>query len=228
MSLATQIGPLGASLMKDRAHVIIGVVKDVKNTSLQNAAEAAIYHSMRQFPFRHVYLVARGTDEALVSGAIVSSVRRADAAQPRPDLRRMAHVIGESFARPQFLMFVMWVFAASAVALAGLGIYGLLAYTVAERQQELSIRLALGARPGGVLLMIVAQGLRLASAGSVAGLAIAYVAARNISSMLYGVRPDDPAVLAAGVAVAVSAAVAACLLPAMRAARLDPIAGLKE
>jgi putative ABC transport system permease protein len=228
LSLATQIGPLGASLMKDRAHVVIGVVQDVKNMSLQTPAEPAIYHSMRQFPFRHVYLVVRGTDDARVAEAIVSSVRRADAAQPRPDLRGMANVIGESFARPQFLMFVMWVFAASAVALAGLGIYGLLAYTVAERQQELSIRLALGARPGGVLLMIVGQGLRLAIAGSVAGLAIAYLAARNISSMLYGVRPDDPAVLAAGVAVAVCAAVAACLLPAMRAARLDPIAGLRE
>ena len=228
MSLATQIGPLGASLMNDRAHVVIGVVKDVKNTSLQNAAEPAIYHSMRQFPFRHVYLVARGPDDASVSEAILSSVRRADAAQPRPDLRRMTNVIGESFARPQFLMFVMWVFAASAVALAALGIYGLLAYTVAERQQELSIRLALGARPGGVLLMIVGQGLRLAIAGSIAGLGIAYLAARNISSLLYGVRPDDPAVLAAGVAVAVSAALAACLLPALRAARLDPIEGLRE
>ena len=227
-SFATQIGPLGASLMKDRSHVIVGVVSDLKNTSLQKAAEPAIYHSMRQFPFRHVYLVARGGDEARVSEAILQSVRRADAAQPRPEIHRMTSVIGESFVRPQFLMYVMWVFAASAVALAALGIYGLLSYTVAERQQELSIRLALGARPHGVLLMVIRQGLRLAVIGSAAGLGIAYLAARNVSSMLYGVTPGDPVALAAGASVAVIAAIGACLLPALRAARLDPIAGLKE
>ena len=227
-SFATQIGPLGASLMKDRSHVIVGVVSDLKNASLQKAAEPAIYHSMRQFPFRHVYLVARGGDEASVSEAILQSVRRADAAQPRPEIHRMTSVIGESFVRPQFLMYVMWVFAASAVALAALGIYGLLSYTVAERQQELSIRLALGARPHGVLLMVIRQGLRLAVIGSAAGLGIAYLAARNVSSMLYGVTPGDPVALAAGASVAVIAAIGACLLPALRAARLDPIAGLKE
>lgn len=228
MSLATQIGPLGASLMGDRSHVIIGVVADLKNASLQNAAEPAIYHSMRQFPFRHVYLVARGANEATVSEAILATVRRADASQPRPDVRRMTGVIGESFARAKFLMLVMWVFAASAVALAALGIYGLLSYTVSERHQELSIRLALGARPRGVVLMLLGQGLRLALIGSVAGLAVAYLAARNISSMLYGVTPGDPVALGAGAAVAIFAAIAACVLPALRAARLDPIAGLKE
>jgi predicted lysophospholipase L1 biosynthesis ABC-type transport system permease subunit len=227
-SFARQIGPLGSSLMTDRDHVVIGVIKDLKNTSLQNAAEPAIYHSMRQFPFRHVYLVARGADDGRVSEAMLQSVRRADPAQPRPDIRRMTSVIGESFARPQFLMYVMWVFAASAVALAALGIYGLLSYTVAERHQEISIRLALGARPHGVLLMVIRQGLTLALVGTAAGLAVAYVTARNISTLFYGVTPGDPVALFAGASVAVIAALGACMLPALRAARLDPIAGLKE
>ena len=227
-SFARQIGPLGSSLMTDRDHVVIGVVKDLKNMSLQSAAEPAIYHSMRQFPFRHVYLVARGADDGRVSEAILQSVRRADPSQPRPDIRRMTSVIGESFVRPQFLMYVMWVFAVSAVALAALGIYGLLSYTVAERHQEISIRLALGARPHGVLLMVIRQGLTLALVGTAAGLAVAYVTARNISTLFYGVTPGDPVALAAGASVAVIAALGACMLPALRAARLDPMAGLKE
>jgi putative ABC transport system permease protein len=214
--------------MKDRDHLIVGVVGDLKNSSLQGATEPALYHSLRQFAFRHVYVVARGTDQTRLADAIRSTVRRADGSIPVPELRTMASVIGESFERPQFLMFLMWVFAVSAVSLAALGIYGLLTYTVTERQQELSIRLALGARPAGVLLMVLRQGAGLAAAGTIAGVAIAYAAARNIGSLLYGVSPGDPIALGAGAAVAITVAMAACALPACRASRLNPLGGLKE
>jgi ABC-type antimicrobial peptide transport system permease subunit len=99
---------------------------------------------------------------------------------------------------------------------------------VTERQQEISIRLALGARPGAVLGMVLRQGIVLAVAGSLAGLAVAYAAARNVASLLHGVSPGDPVALGAGAALALAVAAVACLLPAWRASRLNPLAGLKE
>jgi predicted permease len=227
-SLTTNIGPLGASLMRDRDHEIVGVVGDVKNSSLQTAAEPALYHTQRQFPFRHMYVVARGPDAAQVGAAIRESVRRADPSLPMAELRPMTGVIGGAIARPRFLMFIMAVFAASALALASLGIYGMLAYAVTERQQELSIRMALGARPSGLLWMVMRQGLLLAAAGSVLGLGGAAVAARRIGSLLYGVAPGDPLTLASVGTLAMAIALVACAVPAWRAARTEPLAGLRE
>jgi predicted permease len=227
-SLTTNIGPLGATLLKDRGHVVVGVVGDVKNSSLQGAAEPALFHSLRQFPFRHVYLVARGTDPTRVAGAIRDTVARAGGGLPSPELRAMSAVVGASIERPRFLMFLLAIFAGSALALAALGIYGLLSYAVAERQQEISIRMALGAQPGLVRWMVLRQGLSLAIIGSVVGVAAAYAAARQLASQLYGVSPGDPVALGAVAAVALASAMTACAFPAWRASRIDPIVGLKE
>jgi hypothetical protein len=228
VSRATSIGPLGASLMQNRDHEIVGVVGDTKNASLQTATEPAIYHTQRQFPFRHMYIVARGADAAQVGAAIRQSIRRADAGLALAELRSMDDVVGASVERPKFLMFVMAVFAASALSLAALGIYGLLSYAVTERRQELSIRMALGARPAGLLWMVMRQGLTLAVAGSVAGLVAAFVAAQKISNLLYGVAPGDPLTLAGVGTLALSIAAVACALPAWRASRTNPLAGLRE
>jgi putative ABC transport system permease protein len=227
-SLATQIGPLGATLMKDRDHVIIGVVADVKNTSLQGPAEAALYHTIRQFPFRHQYVVARGVDSARVGAAIRSVLRRTDPGLPVPELRTMDAVVGVALEQPRVLTLVLGFFASAALALAALGIYGLLSYAVAERQQELSIRLALGARPGGVRWMVVRDGMLLAVAGTAAGVAVAYAIARQVASLLYGVRPGDPLALGIVAVVALCSAMAASTIPAWRASRIDPLTGLKE
>ncbi len=227
-SLTTNIGPLGATLMKDRDHVIIGVVGDVKNSSLQGRAEPALYHSLRQFPFRHVYLVARGNDAARAGAAIRDAVRRGDPGLPAPELRPMEAVIGASVERPRLLMFMLSVFAASAAALAALGIYGLLSYAVTERHQELSIRMALGAQPGGVRWLVLRDGLLLAVAGCIIGVAAAYAIARQVSSLLYGVSPGDPIALGSVAAVAIASAMAACVIPAWRASRINPLVGLRE
>ena len=140
----------------------------------------------------------------------------------------MDSVVGASIERPRFLMFLLAVFAGSALALAALGIYGLLSYAVTERQQELSIRMALGAQPGRVRWMVLRQGLVLALIGSVVGIAAAYAGARQLASQLYGVSPGDPVALSAVTAVALASAMVACVFPAWRASRIDPIAGLKE
>ena len=227
-SLTTNIGPLGATLMKDRDHVIIGVVGDVKNSSLQGRTEPALYHSLRQFPFRHIYLVARGNDAARSGAAIRDAVRSADPGLPAPEVRPMQAVVGASVERPRLLMFMLGIFAASALALAALGIYGLLSYAVTERHEELSIRMALGAQPSGVRWLVLRDGLVLAVAGSVAGIAGAYAIARQVSSLLYGVPPGDPIALGSVAAVAIASATAACVIPAWRASRINPLVGLRE
>lgn len=228
LCLTTNIGPLGATMIQNREHEIVGVVADVKNSSLQGAAEPAVFYSTRQFPFRHIYLVARGDDANQVSAAIRDAVRRADASLPAPELIAMDEVVGESVKRPRFFMFSMSVFAAVALSLAALGIFGLLSYTVTERQQELSIRMALGAQPGGVLWMVLRHGLTLAAIGSGAGVLAAFAAVRKIGSVVPEVSQPDAATLAVVTAVALTIALAACVLPAWRASRIDPLEGLKE
>jgi predicted permease len=228
LCLTTNIGPLGASMIQNREHEIIGVVADVKNSSLQGAAEPAMYYSTRQFPFRHIYLVARGDDSSRVGTAIRDAVKRADASLPAPELITMDDVVGESVKRPRFFMFSMSVFAAAALSLAALGIFGLLSYTVTERHQELSIRMALGARPSGVLWIVLRHGLTLAALGSVAGVLAAFAAVRKIGSLVPEVSQPDAATLAVVSAVALTIALAACALPAWRASRIDPLEGLKE
>jgi predicted permease len=228
LSLTRNIGPLGGTLMQERGHLVVGVVGDVKNSSLQGAAEPALYHTIRQFPFRNLFLVAHGDDPARLGAAMRESVRRADPGLPAPELRSMQSVIGASIDRPKFLMVLLGLFAASALALAALGIYGLLSYAVTERQQEISIRMALGAQPGGVRWMVLRQGLTLAVIGSVVGVAAAYASARQIASLLYGVSPGDPVALTGVALVALLSATVACALPAWRASRIDPLTGLKE
>jgi putative ABC transport system permease protein len=228
MSLSRQIGPLGRSLMEQREHEIVGVVRDVKNTALQTATEPALYHTQRQFPFRSMFVVVRGSDPVRLVEAVKHTVRRTDPGVALATIRSLEDVAGAAVDRPRFLMFLMSAFAAFALALAALGIYGVLSYAVAERRQEISIRMALGAQPGGVLWLVMRQGLLLTIAGSVAGVLAAWLAARALATVLFGVAPGDPAALAGATVLALAVAVVACLLPAWRASRLDPLAALRS
>jgi predicted lysophospholipase L1 biosynthesis ABC-type transport system permease subunit len=115
-----------------------------------------------------------------------------------------------------------------ALALAALGIYGVLSYAVAQRRQEIAIRMALGAQQGGVLWLVLRQGLLLTVAGSAAGILAAWLAARALAAVLFGVGPGDPAALAGATALALVVALIACVLPAWRASRLDPLAALRS
>ena len=124
-------------------------------------------------------------------------------------------------------MMLMGIFAALALALSALGIYSVLSYSVNQRRQELSVRMALGAQPSDVLWLVVRQGLWLAIIGSVAGAAGALAVGRAMSSLLYGVSSGDGAAFIVAIALALVTALAACLLPARRAAALDPLAGLR-
>jgi predicted permease len=228
MSPITVVGPMGRSLMKQPQFQVVGVVASVKNSTLVRDAEPAIYFSFRQFPFRGLNIVVQGQgDAAALLGALRTSVQRIDPNLPLASARTVDRIIGEATDRPRALMMLMGIFAALALVLSALGIYSVLSYSVNQRRQELSVRMALGAQPGDVLWLVVRQGLWLALIGGVAGSVGALAVGRAMASLLYGVSSADATAFAAAIALALATALAACLLPARRAAALDPLAGLR-
>jgi predicted permease len=228
ISPITVIGPMGRSLMKRPLFQVVGVVASVKNSTLVRDAEPAIYFNFRQFPFRGLNIVVQGQgDPAALLGTLRTSVQRLDPNLPIASARTMERIIGEATDRPRALMLLMGIFAALALALSALGIYSVMSYSVNQRRQELSVRMALGAQPSDVLWLVVRQGLWLALVGGVAGAAGALAVGRALSSLLYGVSSGDAAAFIVAIALALATALAACLLPARRAAALDPLAGLR-
>jgi predicted permease len=222
------IGPMGRSLMKQPQFQIVGVVASVKNSTLVRDAEPAMYFTFRQFPFRGMNIVLQGqTDPAALLGALRTSVQRLDPNLPLASTRTVDRIVGEATDQPRALMFLMGIFAALALVLSALGIYSVLSYSVNQRRQELSVRMALGAQPADVLWLVVRQGLWLALIGGVVGSAGAFAVGRAMSSLLYGVSSGDAAAFTVAIALALATAFAACLLPARRAAALDPLAGLR-
>jgi putative ABC transport system permease protein len=154
-------------------------------------------------------------------------VRALDATLPIVRMRTMDDVFGTAVARPRFLTVLLGVFAALALVLAAVGTYGILAYLVTQRQQEIGIRMALGAARGGVLWLVLRQGLVLAGIGLVLGLAGALAGGRYLRTMLFGVSPTDPATLSLVSTVIIGTAFLACLIPALRATRVNPLEVLR-
>ncbi len=208
---------------------IVGVVADMRNVSLTRQAEPAIYFTYRQFPFRGLHLVVRGPGSpATLVGAVHAAVGRLDPNLPLSTGRTLDAVLGDATDRPRALMLLMGVFAAFALLLAALGIYSVLSYSVSQRRQEISVRMALGAEARDVVWLIVGQGLRLALAGGLLGAAGALAVGRTMAALIEGVSPADAVALSAGLGVALVMALAACVLPAIRAASVDPVAGLRS
>jgi putative ABC transport system permease protein len=223
------IGPMGAVLMPAATrYQIVGVVGNVKNASLSQPPEPAVYFTFRQFSFRGFNLAVKGQgDQAALVGAVRASVQRLDPNLPLSPARTLDRVMADATDRPRALMLLMGLFAALALGLAALGIYSVLSYAVSQRQRELSVRMALGAQPRDVLWLVVRQGLMLAIVGGIAGAAGALALGRTLSSLLYGVSAVDAASFTAAIVLALLTALAACLLPARRAASLDPLKGLR-
>jgi len=229
MSPIRVVGPLGRSLMPDHPiFQVVGVVASVKNSSLVREPEPALFYSHRQFPFRGMDIVVQGqSDPAALLGAVRTAVQRLDPNLPLGSARTLDRIVGEATDRPRALMMLMGVFAALALGLSALGIYSVLSYSVNQRRQELSVRMALGAQPHDVLWLVVRQGLWLALIGGAVGTAGALAVGRALSSLLYGVSAGDAASFGVAIGLAVVTALAACLLPARRAAALDPLQGLR-
>jgi putative ABC transport system permease protein len=223
------IGPMGTVLLPPTAkYEVIGVVGNVKNASLADEPEPAIYFSFRQFSFRGFNLVVKGQgDASALSGAIRSALARLDPSPPLSSARPLDALLADATDRPRALMMLMGLFAALALGLSALGIYSVLSYAVNQRQQELSVRMALGACPQDLLWLVVRQGMVLTSLGGAIGAAGAVALGRTISSLLFGVRAGDPAAFAVALGVALVTAFAACWLPARRAAATNPVEGLR-
>jgi putative ABC transport system permease protein len=222
------IGPLGTRLTADTPQVVIGVVRDIKNTSLREAAEPAIYFSQRQFPFRTMQLVVRTRGNlASVSAAVRDELRRLEPGLPAPDIRPLERVLEASIDPSRFVMLLMSVFATLALTIAAVGIYGILSYTVSRRRREIGIRLALGATPGTIRAMVVRQGIVMALAGCVLGVLAAQLGAGLLSKFMYATRPTDPLTLSAVVAAVIAVALVACAVPGWRASSEDPTRALR-
>ncbi|MFI5179054.1 MAG: ABC transporter permease [Vicinamibacterales bacterium] len=202
---------------------IVGVVEDVRMRSLTVEPEPAFYTCLCQGPSRRFTVVmhSKGPDMAALRSAIRSEIRTSDP-QMAIDFEEATAVVGANLERQQLGMTLMLIFGGAAVALAAVGIYGVIAYATAQRRGEVATRLALGATSWNVFWLVLRQGHLLTGAGAVLGLGIAYLAGRFVSSRLYAVRASDPLILAAATAIVVGIAVLATVWPAYRAARLDP------
>ena len=172
------------------------------------------------------WVVRTQVEPRSVSDAVQEQLRQASGL-PVSNVRTMSEVVSTSTSRQQFNMWLMTVFGGSALLLAAIGIYGLMAYSVEQRTQEIGIRLALGAPATSVKNMVVRQGMALALVGVVVGLGSAYLLSRFVSSFLFGVTPRDPLVFVAVPLVLSAVALLAVWLPARRASRIDPIIALR-
>lgn len=233
ISTAQQIGPLGRNLMTSRdvhrrAFTIVGVVDDIQQSPIGQASEPVIYHTVRQFPFRAVTLIARGPDTATVVAGVRESLRSLDAAVPLSNVQTMDARLVKATAAPRLLMAVLVTFAVLTGVLAAVGVYGLLAWTVNERKREMSIRLALGAQPASLARLVTAQGLGLVAAGVAVGLLGAQLAGSWLEQVLFQTRTTDVPTMVAAAALMLLAAVFAALAPARRVVRLAPLEGLRE
>lgn len=165
---------------------------------------------------------------AALQPVITSALREADASLPIVRLREMEDVFRRSLTRPRMLMHLFSAFAIAGLLLAAVGTCGVLAYLVVQQRRKIGIRLALGAKPAEVLRRVMAQGLKPATAGLAAGLLAALALTRLMDALLFEVRPNDPLTLGAVAGGTIAVAVMACLAPAYRATRLDPVETLRE
>ena len=227
VSTVSNIGPLGMNVVGPGPFRIVGVIADVHQAPLGQAGEPVIYHTIRQFPYRPMTLVARGADAATVTTGMRTALRSLDPTLPFSNVQTMDARMRARTSAPRLLMLVLGGFAVLTGILAAIGVYGLLACVVNDRRRELAIRLALGAQPGALARLVTMQGLGLAAAGIVAGLVAAQFGRGLLQAVLFETRTTDVPAAVATAALLLVAAGVACLAPARRAARVAPVEGLR-
>jgi putative ABC transport system permease protein len=205
--------------------VVIGVVDDVRQKTVSDAAEPAFYSSLTQVPLRRQTIVVASslTDVATLESAIRDEVRRLDP-QIAVEFQRVTDLVAGTIRRQQLGMTLMLIFGCVAVLLAAVGIYGVVAYAVSERRGEMATRLALGATPGSVFWLVMKQGGTLALIGTAIGLAVAFVSGQIVASQIYAIRASDPLMLSGAIVLVVAITLLASMIPAWRASRLAPSA----
>jgi putative ABC transport system permease protein len=209
---------------------VVGVAADIKVRGPVDAIGegAEIYFPMVPGDSRYLSLMVRsGSNEAAVLARVRQVIWDLDPNMPILEAQTMTEMFGDSIARPRFFASLSGAFTICAVLIAAVGVYGVSAYWVARRRRELAIRLAVGATPGRLIRIVIARSLRLAAIGTIAGLAIAIAGARVMTALLFATDPRDP-VTFIGIAVLLAIiAMLACLVPALKAARVDPMTTLR-
>jgi putative ABC transport system permease protein len=209
------------------ADEIVGIVGDARQ-NLSMPAEPTMYFPLFEGKFNFATLTVRAAgDPNLLSLPIQKEMRRMDPDLPAVTVKTMDDLIGGATSQNRFGLTLIALFAALAVALASIGLYGVLAYSIGQRTNEIGLRMALGATPGDITGLVVTQGLKPAAIGIVLGLAGGAAATRLIESVLFEVSATDPLVLISVVALLIAVTCAACLAPAWRAARIDPVVALR-
>jgi putative ABC transport system permease protein len=207
---------------------VVGVVGDVKDHGLAEAHPPEIYLPYAQRPMLNMSLVVRTADDpARLTTAIRATLHDLDPNLPMLRVQTLEDVVSGSIARPRFYALLLAFFAATALALAALGVFGVLSYAVSQRSREIGLRLALGAVPSDLLRMVLGEAVRLVAIGLAIGIPVALLLSRSLASLLFGLTPTDPTTLAGVVIVLGAAALFAAALPAWRAARLDPLHALR-
>jgi putative ABC transport system permease protein len=208
---------------------VVGVVSDSKRSDLEGAQEPAVYMSHGAFTLPFMGAIVRSDQsEGAITSAVREAVRSLDPELPMENADTVETILERTTGQPRFRALLITAFAAVALVLAGVGLYGLISYTVAQRVPEIGVRLALGATPAQVGGLIVRQGLGLAVAGVALGIVGALGATRLIEGLLYSVSATDPVVYSALAALLLAIAALACYVPARRAMRVDPMTALRS
>ncbi|HZI86451.1 MAG TPA: FtsX-like permease family protein, partial [Pyrinomonadaceae bacterium] len=224
--------PIGKRLErgdKEPWRTVVGVVRDQKEFSVDNEPPISIYHPHEQFPIGTMFVVVRSvSDPAQMRPAISKEIQSLDPELPAFEFMTMEQRLATSLASRRFSTFLLGVFAMTALILAVIGIYGVSAYSVSQRTREIGIRMALGAQPGKILLLVIKQSFIMVIAGIVIGLIGAFALTRVMSSLLYGVSATDLKAFIVPPFVLIIAALIASYFPARRAARVDPTIALRS
>lgn len=212
--------------IRNEPYEIIGIVGDTRYQSLQGEPSATMYVPTRELLFVNLVIRTQGDPLSLVGG-VRKEVNALDPDQPIAAIRPMTEWVAMSAAGARYRTTLLGLFALLAMILAATGIYGVMSYSVAQRTQEIGVRMALGARPLDVLKLVVRQGMMLALIGVIVGLAGALALTRVMSSLLFGVTERDPITFVAVAALLIVVAFISCFVPAHRATRIDPLIALR-
>ena len=208
---------------------VIGVVKDVRQNDFIAPPKMQMYFSYRQLKdlAPNALVVRTAIDPMSLAASVRNTVWSLDKDQTVSDIDTMEHIVAKAVARQRFSMLLLGLFAALALVLAAVGIYGVLSYSVAQRTREIGVRIALGARRVDVLQMTVTQGLKLVGVGMLIGVVAAFMLTRVMASLLFGVSATDPLTFIGIALVLLMVAILASYIPALRATRVDPIVALR-
>jgi len=222
--------PIGQTIVNPHGKSeVVGVVADVRNQGLASEPKKQVYLPLRQSPTPGMALVARTERDPLsFAGTIQKVIWEVDPQQPIYELSTMDQILARAVFLPRLSTTLLSLFAAAALLLAGLGIYGVLSYSVSQRTREIGLRMALGASSGDTVSLVIRNSVLLVMTGGLVGLVAASLLSRSLAGILYGIGPFDLPSFGVAALVLVAAGLLASLLPALRATRVDPMVALRE